>query len=120
MSSGGEGRKSERIQFLGEFHGEVMVLQPFAIKGISRGGIEIESGFALQPDFLHDFRLALGERSVVVKGRVVRCAITDVDQDVVLYRSGIEFVEPPLESTRSLPNSSKGSNQEDWPSESAR
>jgi hypothetical protein len=51
-----------------ELQGEMMVLQPFAVKGISRSGIEIESRFALQSDSLHDFRLALGEHSVVVKG----------------------------------------------------
>ncbi len=31
---------------------------------------------------------------MVVKGRVAHCSISDVDQEVVLYRSGIEFVEP--------------------------
>jgi hypothetical protein len=89
----GEKRDAERIQILGELHGEVMVFQPVAIKEISAGGADIESGFALQPNSLHDFRLSLGERSVVVKGRVVRCAISDVDQEIVLYRSGVEFVE---------------------------
>ena len=29
-----------------------------------------------------------------VKGRVVHCRITDVFQDVVTYRSGLEFIEP--------------------------
>jgi hypothetical protein len=89
----GEKRDAERIQILGELRGEVMIFQPVAIKEISIGGADIESGFALQPNSLHDFRLSLGERSVVVKGRVVRCAISDVDQEIVLYRSGVEFVE---------------------------
>jgi hypothetical protein len=31
---------------------------------------------------------------VVVKGRVVHCSISDVEQEIVLYRSGIEFIEP--------------------------
>jgi hypothetical protein len=88
-----EKRDAERIQILGELRGEVMIFQPVAIKEISIGGADIESGFALQPNSLHDFRLSLGERSVVVKGRVVRCAISDVDQELVLYRSGVEFVE---------------------------
>ena len=30
----------------------------------------------------------------MVKGRVVHCSISDVDQDVVLYKAGVEFVEP--------------------------
>jgi hypothetical protein len=29
-----------------------------------------------------------------VKGRVAHCRISDVDQDIVTYRSGVEFVEP--------------------------
>jgi len=31
---------------------------------------------------------------VVVKGRIVHCSISDIDQEIVLYRSGVEFVEP--------------------------
>lgn len=89
----GEKRDAERIPILGELRGEVMIFQPVVIKEISIGGADIESGFALQPNTLHDFRLSLGERSVVVKGRVVRCTISDVDQEIVLYRSGVEFVE---------------------------
>ena len=87
-------RDSERIQILGELHGEVMVFQPMAIKEIGRGGAQVETVFPLQLDSLHEFRLTLGDRSVVVKGRVVHCSISDVDQELVTYRSGIEFIEP--------------------------
>src|SRR5512132_3178111 len=87
-------RDTERIEILGELRGEVMIFQPMAIKEISRGGAQVETGFPLQLDSLHDFRLTLGERSVVIKGRVAHCSISDVDQEVVLYRSGIEFIEP--------------------------
>src|SRR5476651_776075 len=88
-------RDAERIQILGEFHGEVMVFQPITIKEISVGGTQVETHFPLQLDSLHDFRLTLGGRSVVIKGRVAHCSISDVDQEMVIYRSGIEFVEPP-------------------------
>ena len=93
--TGSNKRDGERIQILGELNGEVMMYQPMVIKEISRGGAQIETGYPLQLDSLHDFRLTLGERSVVVKGRIVHCSITDVDQEVVLYRSGMVFVEPP-------------------------
>jgi hypothetical protein len=86
-------RDTERIEILGELRGEVMVFQAMAIKEISRGGAQVETGFPLQLDSLHDFRLTLGDRSVVIKGRVAHCSISDVDQEVVLYRSGIEFIE---------------------------
>ena len=90
----GDKRDAERIEILGELLGEVMVFQPLAIKEVSRGGAQVETGFPLQLDSLHEFRLTLGDRSVIVKGRVAHCSISDVDQEVVLYRSGIEFVEP--------------------------
>ena len=89
-----ENRNTERIQILGELRGEVMVFEPMAIKEISRGGAQVETRFPLQLDSLHEFRLTLGDRSVVVKGRVAHCSITDVDQELVTYRSGIEFIEP--------------------------
>ena len=88
-----ESRDTERIEILGELHGEVMVYQPTTIKEISRGGAQLETSFPLHLDSLHEFRLSLGDRSVVVKGRVAHCSISDVDQEVVTYRSGIEFVE---------------------------
>lgn len=87
-------RDSERIELLGALTGEVTVFQPMIIRQISRGGIQIETAFPLLLDSLHDFRLTLGDQSVVVKGRVAHSRICDVDQDVVIYRSGIEFIEP--------------------------
>ncbi len=95
MADGANKRDSERILILGELHGEVMVFQPMTIKDISRGGAQVETTFPLHLDSLHDFRLTLGERSFVVKGRVSYCSISDVEQEGVLYRSGIEFVDPP-------------------------
>src|ERR1700704_6959774 len=87
-------RDTERIPILGELHGEVMVFQATTIKEISRGGVQLETAFPLHVDSLHEFRLSLGDRSVVVKGRVAHCSISDVDQEVVTYRSGIAFIEP--------------------------
>jgi hypothetical protein len=87
-------RDTDRIQILGELHGEVMIFQPMTIKEVSHGGAQIETGFPLHLDSLHEFRLTLGERSIIVKGRVVHCSISDVEQEVIIYRSGIEFVEP--------------------------
>ena len=91
---GNNTRDAERIEILGELHGEVMVFQPMVIKEISRGGCQVETGFPLHLDSLHEFRLTLSDRSVIVKGRVAHCSISDVDQEIVLYRTGIEFIEP--------------------------
>jgi len=87
-------REAERLQILGDLHGEVMVFQPMAVKELSHGGAQVETAFPLHVDSLHEFRLTLGDRSVVVKGRIVHCSISDIDQEIVLYRSGVEFVEP--------------------------
>jgi len=70
-----------------------MVFQPMTIKEISRGGAQVETGFPLHLDSLHEFRLTLGDRSIILKARVAHCSISDVEQEIVLYRSGIEFVE---------------------------
>ena len=91
----GDKRDAERILILGDLQAEIMVFQPMLIKEISRTGVTVETAFALHLDSLHDLRLSLGDRSVVVKGRVVHSRISDVDQDVVTYRTGMEFVEPP-------------------------
>jgi hypothetical protein len=88
-------RDTERLEILGDLHGEVMVFQPMVVKEVSQGGAQVETGFPLQLDSLHDFRLSLGDRSLIVKGRVAHCSISEVDQEVVLYRSGIEFIEAP-------------------------
>lgn len=64
------------------------------IRDISERGARIETSFALQLDSLHDFRLSLDSRRVVVKGRVLHCQIASIGDGSVLYRSGLEFVEP--------------------------
>ena len=70
-----------------------MVLQPTDVCQMSHGGMQVETAFPLQLDSLHEFRLTLGHRSVVVKGRVAHSRISDFDQDVIVYRTGVEFVE---------------------------
>jgi hypothetical protein len=87
-------RDTERVSMLGHLQGEVMVFQPMLIKEISLGGALVETRFPLHLNSLHDLRLTLDTRSIVVKGRVVHSQISDVDQDVVVYWTGIEFVEP--------------------------
>src|SRR5215216_1839034 len=87
-------RDTDRVPILGELQGEIMVFEAMVIKEISGGGAQIETRFPLQLNSLHDLRLTLGDRSIIIKGRVAHCRITDVDQDVVMYRSGIEFIEP--------------------------
>jgi hypothetical protein len=87
-------RDGERVEILGGLQGEVMVFHAMTITQIGTGGVQIETPFALHLDSLHDFRLTLGSRSIVVKGRIAHCRISDVEEERVLYRSGVEFIEP--------------------------
>jgi PilZ domain-containing protein len=91
--SSDEKRDRERVEILGDLHGEVMTFQPLSIKEISHGGCLVETAFQLHLNSLHDIRLTLGEKSVVLKGRVAHCSISDVEQEIVHYRTGIEFIE---------------------------
>ena len=59
-------RESERVAVPGEIQGEVTVFQPMTILDISPRGAQVETTFALHLDSLHDFRLSLNNRSVVV------------------------------------------------------
>jgi hypothetical protein len=86
-------RDGPRVSILGELRGEVMVFQPMTVTEVSKGGAQVETDFPLQLDSLHDFRLTLGTRSVIVKGRIVHCRIADVEEERVAYRAGVEFVE---------------------------
>ena len=94
MASGSDKRDTDRLAILGDLQGEITVFEPLQIKEVSRSGVSVETRFPLALNSLHDLRLTLGGTSVVLKGRVVHSHISDVDQDIVTYRSGIEFVEP--------------------------
>jgi hypothetical protein len=88
-------RDVERVPILGDLRGEMMVFQPIQVRDISRTGATVETRYPLHLNSLHDVRLTLGPRSVIVKGRVVHSHISDVDQDVVTYKTGLEFLEVP-------------------------
>jgi hypothetical protein len=93
MTDDDKKRAAERLELLGALRGEVMVFQPTTIRQISTGGMQVETAFPLQLNSLHDFRLTLGDRSIVLKGRVAHSRISDVDQDIVTYSSGVQFIE---------------------------
>ena len=90
-----ETRLGARMPILGHLGGEITVVEPLSVKELGTGGATIETRFPLLIDSLHELRLALGQRTIVVKGRVVHSHISDIDPDAVAYHSGIEFVEAP-------------------------
>lgn len=88
-------RAVDRTPITSEILGNVTVFQPMTILNLSEAGIQIETPYKLQNDSLHDFRLSLGERSVVVKGRIVYCHVGELHEGSIIYRSGVEFVDIP-------------------------
>jgi hypothetical protein len=88
-----EKRERERLRLDGPLRGEVMVFQPMTILDISQIGAQIQTAFALQFGSEHDFLLSLGQRAVIVKGRVAYCHISELTDSAASYRSGVAFVE---------------------------
>lgn len=86
-------RAHERVDLPDPAAGEVKIYHSMAIRQLSGGGALIEIGVPLQLNSLHDFRLSLGDRSVVVKARVVHSHISTVATLGVSYHTGIEFVD---------------------------
>ena len=86
-------RDTERVSVPSPLYGEVKVFQPMTILDVSHGGAQVETPFALQLASLHEFRISLGDRSVVVKGRIAHCHIGELKEGTVLYRTGVEFIE---------------------------
>lgn len=100
MSDPNAKRAAERVP--GQLSGSVTVFQPMTILSISVKGMLMESAAALLNDSLHDFRLSLDDRSVVVKGRVVYCEIGELHQQGVLYRCGVEFIDVPAHALSAI------------------
>jgi hypothetical protein len=87
--------RDERITILGNLFGEIAVFQRMAIREISRGGAKIETPVPLHLNSLHQLRLMLGDRSVIVQGRVVHSRLSHVSHGQSVYLSGVEFVDVP-------------------------
>ena len=95
-------RTADRISILGRLRGEVKIYQSIAIKEISLDGAQIETDFPFLLDSLHEFRLTIGDRPVVLKARIAHCRISDIEGDLVFYRSGVEFVDVPERVKRAI------------------
>ena len=92
-----ESRTTPRVPIPPQVTGEVTVYQPMSILDLSIAGAQIETRVPLLHDSIHDFRLTLEDGSVIVKGRIAYCQVGELRQGVVMYRCGVEFVEPSSE-----------------------
>ena len=95
-------REAERVPILGEVRGDMKVFQPMHVRDISKTGVTVETPFPLHLDSLFDIRLTLGDTPVVVKGRVIHSRISDIDQHAVVYRAGLELVDPSPSASRAI------------------
>ena len=95
-------REAERVIILGELRGDMKVFQPMHVRDISRSGVTVETPYPLRLDSLHDVRLTLGGTSIVIKGRVIHSRISDIDQNSVAYRTGLELVDPTPSASRAI------------------
>ena len=102
MSDPDERRSGNRIPSHGRLRGEVMVFQPMTIVNIASAGAQAETPFPLQLDSLHQFRLSLGEVSVIVQGRIAHCRVGELRHATPVYLSGVEFVEPSDHAIRAI------------------
>jgi hypothetical protein len=97
-----ERRRNERIQIIGSLPGEVTLLQPVRVREASIDGIRADFFQPLRLNSIHLLRLDLGDRSVVLKGRVVHCRVTSVDGEHLTYTAGVQFVEVPEHAKAAL------------------
>lgn len=96
-------RDFRRIDLFASLHGEVTVTHPVEIREISARGMRVATKFALNRNAHHEFRLTIGDRSAVVRGRVVHTRPSETDEGIGVFLSGIEFLEV-TEASQSLIN----------------
>jgi len=110
-----DSRTSPRIVIPPQATGEVTLYQPMSILDLSIAGAQMETSVPLLNDSIHDFRLTLESRSVIVKGRVAYCQVGALRNAVVINRCGVEFVDlwrrrPTICATSSARTASAGRN----------
>jgi hypothetical protein len=87
-------RDAERVTVPAEVTGEVSVYQPVAILDLSERGAQLDTRIPLHLGSLHEFRLSLGELSVILRGRIVHSQVGGLEEGAIRYRTGVEFIEP--------------------------
>jgi hypothetical protein len=90
-------RQRQRILLPNGLSGEVTVYRPLTVSDLSPLGARVETPEPLRVNSVRAFRLNLGEQTVVLKGRVCHASVRALDDQLVVYTSGIEFLDvPPL------------------------
>ena len=86
-------RENPRIDTDDGLPGSITVVEPMRVAQISPTGAQIDTTAALKVGTLHDIRLSLDVRAVVVKARVVHSSVRHLHREQVFYRTGVEFID---------------------------
>lgn len=86
-------RQRQRIPLPHGLSGEVTVYRPLTVSDLSPLGARVDTPEPLRVNSVRAFRLNLGEQTVVLKGRVCHASVRALDNSVVVYTSGIEFLD---------------------------
>lgn len=88
-------RQRHRTPLASRLSGEVTVYRALTVTDLSLHGARVETPEPLRVNSVRAFRLNLGEQTIVLKGRVCHASIRALDDDLVVYTSGIEFLDVP-------------------------
>ena len=69
-------RRSPRLQLASPLSADVTVLQPARVTELGADGMRVETAFPLPLGSLHEFRLPLDARPIVVRGRIVHASVS--------------------------------------------
>ncbi len=86
-------RQRLRIPLPNGLSGEVTVYRPLTVTDLSPLGARVETPEPLRVNSVRAFRLNLGDQTVVLKGRVCHASVRALDDTLVVYTSGIEFLD---------------------------
>ena len=86
-------RQRLRIPLPNALTGEVTVYRPLTVSDLSPQGARVETPEPLRVNSVRAFRLNLGEQTVVLKGRVCHATVRAIDDQRVVYTSGVEFID---------------------------
>lgn len=90
-------RHRPRVPLPNGLSGEVTVYRPLSVSDLSLLGARVETPEPLRINSVRAFRLNLGEQTVVLKGRICHASVRTLDDNLVVYTSGVEFLDvPPL------------------------
>ena len=85
-------RRSARVELLAELQGQLLALdEDVRVRQVSLGGLQLETSAPLSLREEHDLRIAFGDRSAVVRARVLHSRVA-IHSDQVTYLSGVEFI----------------------------